>query len=229
MISSNLTHIKELIAASAEKAQRDISEIKLVAVSKRFPVEKIIEAHNSGQLLFGENYIQEVIQKNPLVPKEAHIHFIGNVQSNKAKIAAELCDMIETVDREKLGNALNKHCVAINKTLDILVQVNIGNDPQKSGVERDQTASLIQKLNNLSNIKVCGLMTITPLTNSPEESRIYFRNLRILSEDLMDQGLFKNVSKPELSMGMSSDFHVAIEEGATIIRIGTAIFGQRTT
>jgi PLP dependent protein len=229
MISSNLTHIKELIAASAEKAQRDISEIKLVAVSKRFPVEKIIEAHNSGQLLFGENYIQEVIQKNPLVPKETHIHFIGNVQSNKAKIAAELCDMIETVDREKLGNALNKHCVAINKTLDILVQVNIGNDPQKSGVERDQTASLIQKLNNLSNIKVCGLMTITPLTNSPEESRIYFRNLRILSEDLMDQGLFKNVSKPELSMGMSSDFHVAIEEGATIIRIGTAIFGQRTT
>lgn len=229
MISSNLTHIKELIAASAEKAQRDISEIKLVAVSKRFPVEKIIEAHNSGQLLFGENYIQEVIQKTPLVPKEAHIHFIGNVQSNKAKIAAELCDMIETVDREKLGNALNKHCVAINKTLDILVQVNIGNDPQKSGVERDQAASLIQKLNNLSNIKVCGLMTITPLTNSPEESRIYFRNLRILSDDLMDQGLFKNVSKPELSMGMSSDFHVAIEEGATIIRIGTAIFGQRTT
>jgi len=229
MISSNLTHIKELIAASAEKTQRDISEIKLVAVSKRFPVEKIIEAHNSGQLHFGENYIQEVIQKKPQVPKDAHIHFIGNLQSNKAKIAAELCDMIETVDREKLGNALNKHCVAINKTLDILVQVNIGNDPHKSGVERDQAASLIQKLNNLSNIKVCGLMTIPPLTNSPEESRIYFRNLRTLSEELMDQGLFKNVTKPELSMGMSGDFHVAIEEGATIIRIGTAIFGQRTT
>jgi len=229
MISNNLAHINQRIAASAEKAQRDISEIKLVAVSKRFPVETIIEANNAGQIRFGENYIQEVILKKPEVPKNAQIHFIGNLQSNKAKVAAELCDMIETVDREKLGNALNKHCLAMDKILDVLVQVNIGNDPHKSGVNTDQAASLIQKLNKLSNIKVCGLMTITPLTNTPEESRVYFRNLRILSDELMAQGLFKNVNKPELSMGMSGDFHVAIEEGATIIRVGTAIFGKRTT
>lgn len=228
MLSNNLAHINELIAASAEKAQRNISEIKLVAVSKRFPVERIIEANNAGQISFGENYIQEVILKKPKVPKNARIHFIGNLQSNKAKIAAELCDMIETVDREKLGNALNKHCLAMDKILDVLVQVNIGNDPHKSGVHTDQAALLIQKLNKLTNIKVCGLMTITPLTNTPEESRVYFRNLRILSDELMAQGLFKNVKRPELSMGMSGDFHVAIEEGATIIRIGTAIFGKRT-
>lgn len=229
MISSNLKHINELIAVSAEKAQRNISEIKLVAVSKRFPVERIIEANNAGQIDFGENYIQEVILKKPQVPTDARIHFIGNLQSNKAKVAAELCDMIETVDREKLGNSLNKHCLALGKTLDVLVQVNIGEDPNKSGVAKDQTASLIQKLNNLSNIKVCGLMTIPPLTNSPEESRIYFRDLRILSEELTAEGLFTNANKPELSMGMSGDFHVAIEEGSTIIRIGTAIFGKRTT
>ena len=229
MISSNLIHINELIAASAEKVQRDISEITLVAVSKKCPVEKIIEANNAGQIHFGENYIQEVIQKKPFVPKNACIHFIGNLQSNKAKIAAELCDMIETVDREKLGNAINKHCAAMDKILNVLVQVNIGNDPQKYGVTKDHAAALIQTLNKLPNIKVCGLMTIPPLTKSSEESRVYFRALRVLSEELTEQRLFKNVTRPELSMGMSGDFHVAIEEGATIIRIGTAIFGQRTT
>lgn len=229
MISSNLRRISELIEASAVKAKRKTSDIKLVAVSKRFPVERIVEASNAGQIYFGENYIQEVILKKPEVPKNALIHFIGNLQSNKAKVAAELCDMIETVDREKLGNALNKHCLAMDKTIDILVQVNIGNDPNKSGVKKEQAATLIQKLNILSNIKVCGLMTIPPLTNSPEESRVYFRDLRLLSEELTEQKLFKHVEKPELSMGMSGDFPVAIEEGATIIRIGTAIFGQRTT
>ena len=229
MIAKNLHHINEKIANAAKKAGRDRSEIKLVAVSKRFPVEKIIEANQAGQVLFGENYIQEVVLKKPQAPQGSRIHFIGNLQTNKAKIAAELCDMVETVDREKLANALNKHCLTLNKTLDILVQVNIGNDPQKSGVDKDHAGPLIEKLNQLSNIRVCGLMTITPLTNTPEESRVYFRNLRILSEDLTSQGLFQNLVKPELSMGMSKDFHVAIEEGATIIRIGTAIFGQRLT
>ena len=229
MISENLQSINEQIEASARKAGRDLSEIKLVAVSKRFPVKKIIEAANAGQVLFGENYIQEVIEKKPLAPKHTQFHFIGNVQSNKAKTAAELCDMIETVDREKLANALNKHCAALNKTLDILIQVNIGNDPQKSGVDKDSAAPLIKKINELHNLRICGLMTIPPLTNTPEESRVYFRNLRILSEELSSLGLFKDIKKPELSMGMSGDFPIAIEEGATIIRVGTAIFGHRTS
>ena len=227
MISNNLRHIHEEIAAAARKAGRDPATIKLVAVSKRFSAEKIIEACEAGQFLFGENYIQEVVQKKPLLPQESRIHFIGNLQSNKAKIAAELCDMVETVDRKKLGVALNKHCAALGKTLEVLVQVNIGNDPHKSGVAREQTASLLRELNELSHLRVCGLMTIPPLTNTPEESRVYFRNLRLLAEELGTEGLFSNIDTPELSMGMSGDFDVAIEEGATIIRIGTAIFGQR--
>ncbi|PHR30615.1 MAG: YggS family pyridoxal phosphate-dependent enzyme [Desulfotalea sp.] len=229
MIAKNLNNINTQIAAAAQKSGRDRAEIKLVAVSKRFPVETIIEACKAGQFLFGENYIQEVTQKKPEAPENACIHFIGNLQSNKAKIAAELCDMVQTVDREKLGKALNKHCITLNKTLDVLVQVNIGNDPNKSGVDKEKAAELIRKLNALSNLKVCGLMTIPPLSNTPEESRVYFRDLRLLLEDLTEQGLFSSCIKPELSMGMSGDFHVAIEEGATIIRVGTAIFGQRLT
>ncbi|MFT5698808.1 MAG: pyridoxal phosphate enzyme (YggS family) [Desulforhopalus sp.] len=229
MISNNLRLIREQMADAAQKSGRNLSEIKLVAVSKRFPVEKIIEACGAGQLLFGENYIQEVAQKKPLAPQEVRIHFIGNLQSNKAKIAAEFCDMVETVDRVKLGNALNKHCTTLDKTLKVLVQVNIGDDPNKSGVSREQTATLISELNKLSHLKVCGLMTIPPLSNSPEESRVHFRNLRLLSEELSHQGLFQGTAQPELSMGMSEDFHIAIEEGATIIRVGTAIFGQRLT
>lgn len=227
MIANNLHHIHEEIAVAARKSGRDPAEIKLVAVSKRFPVEKIIEACEAGQFLFGENYIQEVVQKKPQLPQDGRIHFIGNLQSNKAKIAAELCDMVETVDRVKLGLALNKHCATLGKTLEVLVQVNIGDDPHKSGVGREQTASLIHQLHELSHLKVCGLMTIPPLTNTPEESRLYFRNLRLLAEELGTEGLFNNIDAPELSMGMSGDFHVAIEEGATIIRVGTAIFGQR--
>ena len=228
MIATNLQQIKETIHLTAIKSGRTPTDIKLIAVSKRFSADKIQEAYQAGHELFGENYIQEVAVKKPLIPKEAKIHFIGNLQSNKAKVAAECCDMIETVDREKLGRALDKHCAKIGKKLDILVQVNIGNDPNKSGIEKDLAASLITKLNEMPNLRVCGLMTIPPLTNSAEESRLYFRELRILSEELNNQGLFPDSKKVELSMGMSGDFNVAIEEGATIIRIGTAIFGQRS-
>ena len=229
MISDNIHHIKQQIKQAAEQVNRNASEIKLVAVSKRFPVEAIEEAYHAGHFLFGENYIQELIHKRPAVPMDASFHFIGNLQSNKARHAAELCDMVETVDREKLGKALNKHCITLNKTLDVLVQVNLGNEPQKSGVERGEAETLIQQLNQLDNLRVCGLMTIPPATDTPEESRAFFRELRTLSEDFMTKGLFPKVAQPELSMGMSSDFHVAIEEGATIIRIGTALFGQRGT
>jgi pyridoxal phosphate enzyme (YggS family) len=227
MISDNIHHIKQQIKQAAEQVNRNASEIKLVAVSKRFPIEAIEEAYHAGHFLFGENYIQELIHKRPAAPMNASFHFIGNLQSNKARHAAEFCDMVETVDREKLGKALNKHCVTLNKTLEILVQVNIGNEPQKSGVERAEAASLIQHLNQLKNLRVCGLMTIPPATETPEESRVFFRELRILSEDFMSQGLFPKVAQPELSMGMSNDFHIAIEEGATIVRVGTAVFGQR--
>lgn len=227
MISENLNRLNKTITETAERCGRKRSEIKLIAVSKKFPVDKIHEAYDAGQLYFGENYVQEIVDKVPEAPAEAKFHFIGNLQSNKAKIAAELCDMVETVDREKLGQILNKHCAAVGKTLQVLVQVNIGDDPNKSGVKKEEAAGLMEGLRQFPHLHVCGLMTIPPFSNTPEESRHYFRGLRQLRDKLQKSGYFPEESVPELSMGMSGDFQVAIEEGATIIRVGTAIFGQR--
>jgi pyridoxal phosphate enzyme (YggS family) len=227
MISENIKRIKEKITNAALKAKRSPEDIKLVAVSKRFPADKIIDAITAGQKIFGENYIQEVQEKRNLVPPQTNFHFIGHLQSNKAKIAAETCSMIETVDRLKLGNVLNKHLQSLDKTMDVLIQVNIGNDQNKAGLERSKTEELLIQLNEMSNLRVCGLMTMPPLTDNPELTRPHFRKLRLLAEELVAKDLFQAVEKPELSMGMSEDFHIAIEEGATIVRVGTAIFGQR--
>lgn len=226
MILNNLKIIGENIASAAEKSGRNPADIKLVAVSKRFPPEKITEAFQAGQTIFGENYIQEVQSKRPVIPPQAKIHFIGHLQSNKAKIAAQFCDMVETVDRLKLGKALDKHLKTLGKSLDVLVQVNIGEDPNKAGIQKEDTIKLLEQLNELPHLKVCGLMTMTPWGNDPEDSRVHFRNLRLLAEELKPLNLFAT-DTPELSMGMSSDFHIAIEEGATIVRVGTAIFGER--
>lgn len=227
MIAENIHNIKAQIAKAAIKVGRHPEEIKLVAVSKRFPASKITEAYAAGQTLFGENYIQEVQAKRDQVPASVAFHFIGHLQSNKAKIAAATCDMVETVDGLKLGKILNTHLQTLNKKMDILIQVNIGNDMNKAGVAESETKELLRQLNELSRIRVCGLMTMPPLEEDPELSRPYFRDLRLLSEKLMKEGLFPDVEKPELSMGMSSDFPIAIEEGATIVRVGTAIFGSR--
>jgi pyridoxal phosphate enzyme (YggS family) len=227
MISDNIQLIKKQIANTAMKVNRPLDDIKLVAVSKRFPITKITEAYAAGQTVFGENYIQEMQIKKDQAPASAIFHFIGHLQSNKAKIAAATCDMIETVDRWKLGKALNNHLQTLNKTMDVLIQVNIGNDGNKAGVKSGDTEELLIMLNDLPSIRVCGLMTMPPLVENPEHSRPHFRNLRLLAEDLKKKGLFPSIEKPELSMGMSGDFHIAIAEGATIVRVGTAIFGER--
>jgi pyridoxal phosphate enzyme (YggS family) len=228
MIKENLQAVHRSIEAAAAKCGRHPEDIKLVAVSKRFPPEKITEAYGAGQMLFGENYIQEVQAKRPLMPKNALVHFIGHLQSNKAKTAAQFCDMIETVDRLKLARSLNSHLAALGRTMDVLIQVNIGDDPKKEGVPPEKTGELLVEINQLPNLRVCGLMTMPPFEENPEDSRVHFRNLRLLAQELAAKQLFR-VEKPELSMGMSSDFQVAIEEGATIIRVGTAIFGERTS
>ena len=227
MIAENIQKIREKIAEAAIKANRSPDAIKLVAVSKRFPAGKINEAYAAGQMIFGENYIQEVQLKRRQVPPPVIFHFIGHLQSNKAKIAAATCDMIETVDGIKLGKALDSYLQILDRTMDVLIQVNIGKEAQKYGVKSSETAELLRNLNTLSRLRVCGLMTMPPLVEKPELSRPHFANLRSLSEKLMQEGLFPSIEKPQLSMGMSSDYHIAIEEGATIVRVGTAIFGQR--
>jgi pyridoxal phosphate enzyme (YggS family) len=227
MIPKNLAKIEKQIRLAALNSGRSPEDIKLVAVSKRFPPSVILDAYKAGHRLFGENYIQEIQQKRKELPKDIRFHFIGHLQTNKAKIAAESCSMIETVDRIKLATSLNNHLKKLDRKLDILVQVNIGEDKNKSGVSPAKTAELLENLKPLSMLRVRGLMTIPPFEPSPEKSRPHFRNLRILAENLSSMGHFAEETKLELSMGMSGDYKIAIEEGATIIRVGTSIFGQR--
>ena len=226
-IADKLHSIRKVLTETAISCGRDPSTIKLVAVSKRHSIASIEEAIEAGQYLFGENYIQEAAEKTPQLNHGAAFHFIGHVQSNKAKQAAELFSMIETVDRYKLAKALNTHLEKIERNLDILIQVNIGRDMKKSGIMPDKTEELLKQIAAFSRIRPLGLMTIPPLTNDIEETRSYFKNLRLLGKSLAEQGLFADNKNIELSMGMSHDFKVAIEEGATIIRVGTAIFGPR--
>lgn len=225
-ISNNLQNIRKSISETALACNRDPAAIKLLAVSKRHSVHSIREAIAADQFLFGENYIQEAQEKCRVIDNAA-FHFIGHVQSNKAKLAAELFTMVETVDSFKLAKALNKHLEKIDKELDILIQVNIGRDPKKSGATPEETASLLKDMRSLPHIRAKGLMTIPPFSTDPEESRGHFRNLRLLSVRCAAQNLFFDNDKVELSMGMSHDYVAAIEEGSTFVRVGTAIFGQR--
>ncbi len=216
------------MAEVSRKCGRNPDEVKLVAVSKRFPVSAIKEAAQSEQMLFGENYIQEAQQKSQELGDKITLHFIGHLQSNKAKIAANIFQMIETIDSTKLALALNRHLEELDKTLDILIQVNIGRDEKKSGVLPEDTEELLKSISQLSHLRIKGLMTMPPWDDNPENTRPYFRNLRKLAEQLKTKTLFYDNNSVELSMGMSNDYHIAIEEGATLVRIGTAIFGQRS-
>ena len=227
MIDRNLHDIRRKITATAIQCGRDPATIRLVAVSKKFPASHIQEAIRAGQLLFGENYIQEAAQKKTEIGDTASFHFIGHLQSNKAKLAAQIFEMIETIDRYKLAAALDKELKYLDKTLDVLVQVNIGQEPQKSGILPQDTEELLKKLLLLSNLKVRGLMAIPPYSDNPEHTRPYFKALRLLAEEMQRKNYFSDNTRVELSMGMSSDYTVAIEEGATLVRIGTALFGNR--
>lgn len=226
-IARNLKQIQARINAVARACGRQPEDIQLVAVSKRFPASAIHEAVAAGQLVFGENYIQEAEAKITEIGSGASFHFIGHLQRNKAKTAARLFDVIETVDSFKLAAALSKHLQDLDRTMQILVQVNIGEDPGKAGVRAEQAQQVLEDISQLPNLDVRGLMTMPPITDSAEDARPHFRRLKELADELTDRSLLGRRGKVELSMGMSGDYHVAIEEGATIIRIGTAIFGQR--
>ncbi|WP_457574980.1 YggS family pyridoxal phosphate-dependent enzyme [Desulfolithobacter sp.] len=227
MICDNLKTIYRQIEESAVRAGRDPQSVRLVAVSKRQEPERILEALDCGQDLFGENYLQEAREKIELLGDRARFHFIGHLQSNKARQAADLFTMVETVDRLKIARALSRHAGALGRSLDILLQVNVGREPQKAGVLPENLDELASEVATLPSLRLRGLMTMPPYTTDPEESRPFFRSLRRLARELSDKGLFTDNSRVELSMGMSRDFPVAIEEGATLVRVGTAIFGPR--
>lgn len=227
MICDNLDRIRTRIQETAEYCGRDPQEIRLVAVSKRMPAKDVAEAYRCGQVIFGENYLQDAREKIKQLEPSLQWHFIGHLQTNKAKTAAELFQVIETVDRLKIARALDRHAGELEKSLEVLIQVNVGREPQKSGVLPDETKGLLQDIGSLSNLKVRGLMTMPPYGREPEASRPWFRELKQLAVQLASKGLFEDNDTVELSMGMTGDFTVAIEEGATLVRVGTAIFGPR--
>ncbi|MEI8206233.1 MAG: YggS family pyridoxal phosphate-dependent enzyme [Kiritimatiellales bacterium] len=221
-IRDNLEAVEARIAAACKKAGRTRDEVKLIAVSKTKSVEAVLEAADAGQLLFGENRVQEAQAKIPLCPGSLQWHLIGHLQSNKARIAASgLFRMIHSVDSEKLLRALDEYAAV---PLPVLIQVNISGEGSKEGCAPAEAAALIAAANQCGKVEVHGLMTIPPFTPDPGKARIHFSNLRKLRDRLQQE---TGTPLPELSMGMSHDFEVAIEEGATFIRVGSDIFGSR--
>lgn len=225
-ISSNLAEILNRISTAAIDAGRDPGEIRLVAVSKTKPYTMIEEAATAGQTIFGENYVQELATKAAEVRSTVEWHFIGHLQSNKVKYIAGLASMIHSVDRFSLAEEIDRQWAKTGKVCDILIQVNISGEGTKSGTTSEEAVNLVRQVSNLKNLHICGLMTMPPFFDDPEGARPYFSGLRSLSERI-DSLNIPNVSMKELSMGMSGDFEVAIEEGATLVRIGSAIFGDR--
>lgn len=228
-IKENIRLIRQRINNAAEKAGRDPASIRLVAVSKRHDVQAVLQALEAGQLIFGENYLQEAGEKIEKVGQVSGLkwHLIGHLQSNKARQAAYLFDMIETVDRLKLARALDRYAGEAYRILPILIQVNIGREEQKAGVSPEETEKFLVRLKEYPGLRVKGLMAMPPQRSDPEEVRPWFRELRLMAENFRSKGLFAEKERVELSMGMSHDFETAIEEGATLVRVGTAIFGSR--
>jgi pyridoxal phosphate enzyme (YggS family) len=202
--------------------------VRLIAVSKTFSVELIQEAIVSGQIEFGENYVQELQEKHKaLAERTVHWHFIGHLQSNKVKYIAEYVNLIHSVDDLNLGTEINKRAERCNRVQDVLVEIHTTDEATKFGVQPEHAIPLIKELSQLSHLRVCGLMTMGPFSDNPNDSRSSFRCVTDLKKQIETEGIV-NVQMRHLSMGMTHDFEVAIEEGSTIVRIGTAIFGRRT-
>ena len=225
-IRGNILRVKERIARVALRAGRKPDEIKLVAVSKAFGLEHIRAAIAAGITMLGENKVQEAYQKIPLIEAKVSWHMVGHLQSNKAKQAAQLFDMIQSIDKVSIAEKLNRHLTALSKPMEVLIQVDLAGEETKFGIPEGELEELVQRIGEMENLNLKGLMIMPPFFSHPEDVRPYFRRLRQLLDQLNRKGVVTAELK-ELSMGMSHDFEVAIEEGATMVRLGTAIFGPR--
>src|SRR5438874_4747999 len=227
-IAENVARVRDRIAATARRAGRNPMEIALMAVTKTHPPERIREAYAAGLRLFGENRVQEFARLRDL--EAAEWHMIGHLQSNKAASAAELFSAIDSVDSLKLAEKLNASAQKLAKKLAVLIEINVGGEGAKSGVAPGsrELEAILQAAPSLTNLQFRGVMTIPPFTENPEGARPYFRQLHALRDEIAAQKL-PAIRMDVLSMGMSHDFEVAIEEGSTCVRIGTAIFGERAT
>ena len=226
MIAENLKYVNERIQKSCLKAGRDEKEVTLIAVSKTKPVSDLMEAYQEGCREFGENKVQELVDKYEVMPKDIHWHMIGHLQTNKVKYIVDKVTMIHSVDSIKLAREISKEAQKKQVTVSILIEVNVAGEESKFGVSMEEAEPLIRKIALLDGIKICGLMTIAPYVEDEEKNRQYFADLKQLSVDIATKNI-DNVNMNVLSMGMTGDYAVAIEEGATYVRVGTGIFGER--
>jgi len=222
-IGENFLRVKERIERPARASGRDPREIKLVAVSKTVEPARIREAIEAGASILGENYVQEAQKKIEVMGRPVAWHFIGHLQSNKAKVGVQLFDVIHSLDSVHLAEELNRRAVQADRVLQVLIEVNLAREVSKFGTDEEKLFALARKVKELDHLSLEGLMTMPPFFETPEESRPYFVELRKWKERMEREG----IPIKELSMGMSNDFEIAIEEGATYVRVGTAIFGSR--
>lgn len=225
-INKNLAEVEEKICQACKRAGRERGEVTLIAVSKTKPVKMIEACMENGIDVFGENKVQELCEKYESLPESLHWHLIGHLQRNKVKYVTDKAELIHSVDSLRLAEAISDDAVKKGISVDVLVEVNVAGEDSKFGVSAENTESLVREIALLPNIFVKGLMTIAPYTEDPEENRPFFHTLKQLAVDI-DSKNIDNVSMGILSMGMTGDYEVAIEEGATMIRVGTGIFGER--
>ncbi len=226
MVKENLENVQENIKKACEKAGRDVKDVTLIAVSKTKPIPMLQEAYEAGSRDFGENKVQEIMDKYPVLPQDIRWHMIGHLQRNKVKYIVDKVCLIHSVDSLRLAEEISSQAEKKNVEVDILVEVNIAQEESKFGTSREEAISLVEEIAKLPHIHIKGLMTIAPFVENPEDNRKYFKQIKELSVDIMEKNI-DNVSMKILSMGMTGDYMVAIEEGATMVRVGTGIFGER--
>lgn len=218
------------IKANIDKLRKEIGDkVKIVAVSKFHPSDEIMEAYNDGQLLFGESRVQELESKQPELPKDIEWHFIGSLQRNKVRFIAPFVDMIHSLDSERLMKEIDKRAAQNNRVISCLLQLHVADEATKSGFSPDECRAFLESNNwkNYSNVKIVGVMGMATFTDDSEQVRNEFKEIKSLFEEFKEKHFKEDESFKEVSMGMSGDYHIAIEEGATIIRVGTLIFGER--
>ena len=226
MVEENYKLIEERVTSACIRSGRNRQDVTLIAVSKTKPVEMVYEAMEAGANNFGENKVQEIVLKTETVKENVKWHMIGHLQRNKVSQLVGRVYYIHSVDSFRLANQIEQEYAKCGKTANILIEVNVAKEDTKFGVMPEDAESFIRSINVFPHIKICGLMTIAPFVSDPELNRIHFKNLRKLLVDINSKNI-DNVSMSELSMGMTGDFEVAIEEGATFVRVGTGIFGAR--
>lgn len=226
MVTENLKNVEQKIQAACERAGRNRKEVTLIAVSKTKPVEMIREAMQSDIRTFGENKVQELVEKQEIITQDLDWHMIGHLQRNKVRQIVGKVKRIHSVDSIRLARQIQSDYEKKQLTADILIEVNVAREESKYGFMPEETEEAIREIATFPNVHVCGLMTIAPFVDNPEDNRVYFRELRKLLIDINNKNI-DNITMSELSMGMTGDYEVAIEEGATYIRVGTGIFGDR--